>query len=86
MSTLRQRLWITGIQFGINIKIATQKAQAEQQKKMLEAIDFEVKDGKIYVPYFRNDIEHKADVAEEIAKQNILNVIKQFDSVGLIEK
>ena len=28
----------------------------------------------------------KYDVAEEIAKQNILNVIKQFDSVGLIEK
>ena len=28
----------------------------------------------------------KYDIAEEIAKQNILNVIKQFDSVGLIEK
>jgi histone acetyltransferase (RNA polymerase elongator complex component) len=28
----------------------------------------------------------KYDVSEEIAKQNILNVIKQFDSVGLIEK
>ncbi|MBR5262620.1 MAG: phenylalanine--tRNA ligase subunit beta, partial [Clostridia bacterium] len=41
---------------------------AEEQIKMLEAIDFEVKDGKIYVPYFRNDIEHKADVAEEIAR------------------
>ena len=41
---------------------------ADEQKKMLEAIGFEVKDGKIYVPYFRNDIEHKADVAEEIAR------------------
>jgi len=41
---------------------------ADEQKKILEAIDFEIKDNKIYVPYFRNDIEHKADVSEEIAR------------------
>ncbi|MEE0980100.1 MAG: phenylalanine--tRNA ligase subunit beta, partial [Acutalibacteraceae bacterium] len=52
--------WVNSF-IGINVS-------AEDQIKMLEAIDFEVKDGKIYVPYFRNDIEHKADVAEEIAR------------------
>ncbi|MDD6275969.1 MAG: phenylalanine--tRNA ligase subunit beta [Clostridia bacterium] len=41
---------------------------ADEQKKILEALDFEVKDGKIYVPFFRNDIEHKADISEEIAR------------------
>ena len=50
---------------------------ADEQKKILEAIDFEVKDGVIYVPTFRGDIEHQADVSEEIARfygyQNIPN-------------
>ena len=41
---------------------------ADEQKRILESIDFEVKDNKIYVPYFRSDIEHKADVSEEIAR------------------
>lgn len=41
---------------------------ADDQKKILENIGFEVKDGKIYSPYFRNDIEHKADISEEIAR------------------
>ena len=41
---------------------------ADEQKKILESLDFEVKDGKIYVPFFRNDIEHKADISEEIAR------------------
>ena len=52
--------WVNNF-IGINVS-------ADEQKKILEAIDFEVKDGKIYVPYFRNDIEHKADVSEEIAR------------------
>ena len=41
---------------------------AEKQKNILEKIGFEIKDGMIYAPYFRNDIEHKADIAEEIAR------------------
>ena len=41
---------------------------AEEQKKILESIDFKVENGKIYVPYFRNDIEHNADISEEIAR------------------
>ena len=49
----------------------------EEQKEILERIDFEVKDGVIYIPTFRNDIEHQADVSEEIARfygyQNIPN-------------
>ena len=50
---------------------------AEDQKKILESIGFEVKDGLIYVPSFRGDIEHQADISEEIARfygyQNIPN-------------
>ena len=50
---------------------------ADEQKKILEAIDFEVKDGLVYIPTFRADIEHQADISEEIARfygyQNIPN-------------
>ena len=50
---------------------------ADDQKKILEAIDFEVKDGLVYIPTFRADIEHQADISEEIARfygyQNIPN-------------
>lgn len=52
--------WVNGF-IGIDVS-------ADEQKKILEAIGFEVKDGKIYSPYFRNDIEHKADISEEIAR------------------
>lgn len=41
---------------------------AEEQKEILERIDFEVKDGTIIIPPFRNDIGHKADISEEIAR------------------
>ena len=41
---------------------------ADEQKKMLEKIGFTVEDGVITAPYFRNDIEHKADISEEIAR------------------
>ncbi|MBQ9946448.1 MAG: phenylalanine--tRNA ligase subunit beta [Clostridia bacterium] len=41
---------------------------ADEQQKILEALDFEVKDGKVYVPSFRLDVEHKADLSEEIAR------------------
>ena len=41
---------------------------AEEQKKILEKIDFKVEDGVITAPSFRNDIEHQADISEEIAR------------------
>lgn len=41
---------------------------ADEQKKILEKIGFEVKDGMIISPSFRNDIEHQADISEEIAR------------------
>lgn len=41
---------------------------AEDQQKILEKIGFEVKDGMLISPSFRNDIEHQADISEEIAR------------------
>jgi len=41
---------------------------ADEQKAILEKIGFEVKDGMIISPTFRNDIEHQADISEEIAR------------------
>ena len=41
---------------------------ADEQKKILEKIDFKVEDGIITAPSFRNDIEHQADISEEIAR------------------
>lgn len=41
---------------------------AEKQEEILCALEFEVKDGKVYVPSFRMDVEHKADLSEEIAR------------------
>ncbi len=41
---------------------------ADEQKKILESLFFEVKDGRIYVPSWRTDVEHKADISEEIAR------------------
>lgn len=36
--------------------------------KILKSLDFEVENDKITVPNFRIDVEHKADIAEEIAR------------------
>lgn len=41
---------------------------AQQQKKILERIDFTVNDDIITVPTFRKDVEHPADISEEIAR------------------
>lgn len=41
---------------------------ASEQKKMLERIGFKVENGVITAPSFRIDIEHQADIAEEIAR------------------
>lgn len=52
--------WINEF-IGINVS-------AEEQKRIFEALEFEVKDGKVYVPSFRMDVEHKADLSEEVAR------------------
>lgn len=41
---------------------------AENMVEYLEKVGFEVKDGIVYSPSFRIDIESKADIAEEIAR------------------
>ena len=40
----------------------------QQMIDILEKLEFQVKDGKVYAPTFRNDIEHMADLAEEVAR------------------
>ena len=61
--------WVNDF-IGINVS-------AQEQKRILEAIDFKVENGVITAPSFRNDIEHQADISEEIARfygyQNIPN-------------
>ena len=41
---------------------------ADEQKAILEKLDFKVENGNIYAPTFRIDIEHQADISEEIAR------------------
>lgn len=41
---------------------------AEEQKKILEKLGFEIKEDTLYSPSFRIDIEHQADISEEIAR------------------
>jgi len=49
-----------------------------QQKKILENIDFTVESDLVTVPTYRNDVEHLADLAEEVARfygyENIPNL------------
>ena len=52
--------WVNNF-IGINVS-------ADEQKKILEDLEFKVEDGKIYVPTWRGDVEHKADISEEIAR------------------
>lgn len=40
----------------------------EEQKRILEAIDFKIENDTIIIPSFRNDIIGKADISEEIAR------------------
>lgn len=49
---------------------------AEQMVKYLEKVGFEVRDGLVYSPSFRIDIESKADIAEEVARFYGYNNIK----------
>ncbi len=41
---------------------------AEEQKAILERLGCKVENGVITVPSFRNDLRHKADISEEIAR------------------
>ena len=51
----------------INAFLGTDIAE-DVMVKILELLDFEVKDNSVYVPTYRADVEGEADVAEEIAR------------------
>ncbi len=40
----------------------------EYMEKVLTALEFKIKDGKVYVPSYREDVERCADIAEEVAR------------------
>jgi len=40
----------------------------QEQKKILENIEFKIKDRIITIPSFRNDVGHLADISEEVAR------------------
>ncbi len=52
--------WVNDF-IGINVS-------AEEQKVILERLGCKVENGVITVPSFRNDLQHKADISEEIAR------------------
>lgn len=56
----------------------------DEQKEILTALDFEVKDNKIFVPSFRGDVEHKADISEEIARFYGFDKIETRDLSGAV--
>ncbi|MGN1050888.1 MAG: phenylalanine--tRNA ligase subunit beta, partial [Acutalibacteraceae bacterium] len=63
-------------------KFLATNIQEEEMIKMIEKIECEVKDGIIYVPTFRPDLVHKADIAEEIARFYGYNNIENSVSMG----
>jgi len=58
---------------------------ADEQKAILEKIDFKVEDGVITAPSFRNDIEHQADISEEIARFYGYNKIPDRELHGVAD-
>ncbi len=56
---------------------------AEQMVKYLENIGFEVNGSEIKAPYYRIDIESKADIAEEVARFYGYNNIKGTELRGI---
>ncbi len=44
------------------------KLTADYMKDILTSLEFEVKDGKVYVPSYREDVLRMADLAEEVAR------------------
>jgi len=61
---------------GINVS-------ADEQKAILERIGFKVENGTIYAPSFRIDIEHQADISEEIARFFGYNNIENHEIHGV---
>lgn len=55
----------------------------EEMIRILTSLDFKVEDDMIVVPSFRIDIEHKADVAEEIARIYGYNKIPTTAPTGI---
>ncbi len=51
----------------INELLGTELSE-EYMKKVLTSLEFEIKDGKVYVPSYREDVERCADIAEEVAR------------------
>lgn len=49
----------------------------QDMRSILEKLEFEIKDGRAYAPYYRIDIECKSDIAEEIARFYGYNNIKK---------
>lgn len=58
----------------------------EEQKKILEKIEFKFEGDQIIAPSFRNDIEHIADISEEVARfygyHNIPNRVLSGVAIG----
>ena len=69
--------WINNF-IGINVP-------ADEQKAILEHLEFKVEDGKVYVPSFRSDVEHKADLSEEIARFYGFDKIETKPLTGVAE-
>lgn len=55
---------------------------AEQMQAILEKLECKIEDGDIVVPTFRPDLQHKADIAEEIARFYGYNTIESSTSNG----
>ena len=51
----------------INTFLGTDIPQ-EEMVRILTSVGFEVENGQIHVPSYRGDVEHKADIAEEVAR------------------
>ena len=57
----------------------------EEMAHILRRLDFQVEDGVVTVPTFRSDIEHKADVAEEVARLYGYNNIPTTQLSGAVQ-
>ncbi len=57
----------------------------EEMAHILRRLDFQVEDGVVTVPTFRSDIEHKADVAEEVARLYGYNNIPTTQFSGTVQ-
>lgn len=68
----------------INNFLGTDMPEAEMTE-YLERLEFKIKDGKAYAPYYRIDIECKADLAEEVARLYGYNKIPDTIIRGVAE-